>query len=194
MRRNRSLGRFLMLLMVSAFLVNTGSLPAEAKAEPGAVAEGKTLPKFKLDTPADPEMKQYLGLDGQKKFTLDQLPSRLIVVEVFSALCPTCLENAPRVNKLYNIISGDAELKSRIVMLGIGVDNEDKLVRAYQKKFNVKFPLFSDPDGEIDSLLTGVSTPTLIIADNSGKVLFVHGGLIDDMDYILAVIHSIQDK
>ena len=40
--------------------------------------------------------------------------------------------------------------------------------------------------------MTGVFTPTLILADNTGKVLFVHGGLIDDMDHILEVIRTIH--
>lgn len=190
MRRNKFMSVFIVVAAVSAFLVNAVYLPATAKAESGAVAEGKTLPEFKLATPAAPEIKQYLGLDGEKDFTLDQLHSRLIIVELFSALCPACHQNAPKVNQLYNIISGDAELKSRIVMIGIALGNEEKLVNAFQKQFNVKFPLFPDPDGKIDNTLTGVSTPTLIIMNNTGKVLFVHGGLIDDMDDILTVIRS----
>ncbi len=194
MRQSRFIRVLIVVSAVFAFLGSMVCLPAKAETKPGAVAEGNILPKFKLDTPTDPEIKQYLGVDGERDFTLDQLPSRLIVVEAFSVMCPACHQNAPKVNQLYNIISGDAELKSDIVMIGIALDNEEKLVSAFQKKFKVKFPLFPDPDGKIDNALTGVSTPTLMIMDNTCKVLFVHGGIIDDMDYILTVIRSLKES
>jgi peroxiredoxin len=178
-----------------AFLFSAGflnALPVNGETKPAAVSEGKTLPAFKLSMPANPEIKQYLGVDGGSDFTLNQIRSKLILIEIFSAVCPGCLENAPRVNNLYNIISDDSDLKSTIVMLGIAVGNDEKLVDVYQKKYNVKFPLFPDPNGDIDKLLTDVATPTLILADNTGKILFVHGGLIEDMDHILTVIRTIR--
>lgn len=194
MRQNSVMRVLVVVTAVFGFLGSMVCLPATAGTETGVVAEGKILPKFKLDIPTDPEMKQYLGADGEKGFTLDQLHSRLIVVEAFSVMCPACHQNAPSLNKLYNIISGDPELKSDIVMIGIALDNDAKLVSAFEKKFKVKFPLFPDPDGEIDKTLTGVSTPTLMILDNTGKVLFVHVGIIDDMDSILTVIRSLQES
>jgi len=193
-RRNRFACMLFMVSIISAVLINILPVPANGTTEPGAVAEGKVLPEFSLDIPVDPEMKQYLGVDGDAGFTLNQVQSKLILLEVFSAMCPACLKNAPRVNKLYKIISRDSDLKSSIVMMGIAVGNKEKLVKAYRKKYKVKFPVFSDPNGDIDNLLTGISTPTLLIADKSGKVLFVHGGPIDDMDYILAVIRSFNGE
>lgn len=181
----------LILLVFLAVLV-AGVLPVYGKTNAMPISEGETLPGFKMEMSLSSEMMRYLGVEDGPDFTLKQIRSKLIVIEVLSALCQECHKNAPRVNKLYNIISNDSDLQADVKMLGIAVGNDTKLVDVYKKTYKVKFPIVADPKDEINKQLGNVATPSIIVADNSGTVLFIHEGVIDDMDMILDVIRTFQ--
>lgn len=171
-----------------------GILPVCAATAGPLISEGTTLPSFKMDKTLSPEMQQYLGLDAGLDFTLKQIRSKLVVIEVLSALCQECHKNAPRVNKLYNIISSDSELNTNVKMLGIAVGNDSRLVDVYVKTYKVKFPIVADPKEDINKLLGNMATPSIIVADSNGVVLYMHEGLIDDMDMILDVIRTFHSQ
>ena len=154
------------------------------------ISEGAPLPSFKMNMTLSPDMMQYLGLEAGPDFTLNQIHSKLVVIEILSALCQECHKNAPRVNKLYNIILNDSELNSNVKMLGIAVGNETKLVDAYKDTYKVEFPIVADPKEDINKRLGNPATPSIIVTDSKGKVLFLHEGLIDDMDLILDVLRT----
>jgi len=180
----------MIILIIAAVVV----LPAYGSSGGTSVAEGQSLPDFKMKMALSPEMMQYLGVESGTEFTLSQIHSKLIVIEVLSALCQECHKNAPRVNKLYNIISNDSDLSSSVKMMGIAVGNDSKLVDAYKDTYKVKFPIIADPKDDINNLLGDMATPTIIVADNKGLVLFIHEGLIDDMDAILDVLRTYQSQ
>lgn len=181
---------FLTMLSVGA----AGILPVCAATAGPLISEGTTLPSFKMDKTLSPEMQQYLGLDAGLDFTLKQIRSKLVVIEVLSALCQECHKNAPRVNKLYNIISSDSELNTNVKMLGIAVGNDTRLVDVYVKTYKVKFPIVADPEEDINKLLGNMATPSIIVADSNGMVLYMHEGLIDDMDMILDVLRTFDSQ
>jgi alkyl hydroperoxide reductase subunit AhpC len=70
----------------------------------------------------------------------------------------------------------------------VGIDT--KLVDVDKKTFKVKFPIVADPKEDISKQLGNVATPSIIIADSKGMVLFIHEGVIDDMDLILDVVRT----
>jgi len=182
-----------LLFVTIIIIISLNAFPALAK-QGTPVSEGSTLPPLTLTMPASPEMKQYLGLSQGTDFSLSQLNTRLLLIEVLSALCQDCHKNAPTVNKLFNIIANDPELNADLKMLGIATGNNDKLVEVYAKKYNVKFPIIADPDEKVQELLAGVGTPSIILSDNKGKVLFMHAGIIDDMDMILEIIRTFHSQ
>jgi len=149
-----------------------------------------------MEVPLSADMQSYLGVKGSEfsSFTLNQINSKLVLVEFFSALCPDCHKNAPKVNRLYNIIENDTDLNSTIKMLGIAVGNDSKLVDVYKNKYNVKFPIITDPKSDIDNLLGNVGTPSIVLVDAQGKILFIHEGVIDDMDLLLEILHTFQSQ
>ena len=191
--RNKNFVIVLISLMFLMVLV-AGALPVYGKTGATSIAEGATLPGFKMEMTLNPEMLQYLGLEAGPDFTLSQIRSKLVVIEVFSALCQECHKNAPRVNKLYSIISNDSDLQADVKMLGIAVGNDTRLVDVYKKTYKVKFPIVADPKDDINKQLGNVATPSIIVADNTGTVLFIHEGVIDDMDMILDVIRTFHSQ
>ncbi len=180
------------LIFLTVFIV--GVLPVYGTTGATSISEGEILPSFKMDMMLNPEMLQYLGVESGPDFTLKQIRSRLVVIEFLSALCQECHKNAPRLNKLYNIISNDLDLKADVKMLGIAVGNDTRLVDVYQNTYKVKFPIFADPKDNINKLLGNVATPSIIVADSTGMVLFIHEGVLDDMDLILDVIRTFHSQ
>jgi hypothetical protein len=182
----------LSLALLTVFIA--GVLPVYGQTAATPISEGATLPSFKMNMPLNVEMLQYLGIDAGSDFTLKQIRSKLIVIEVLSALCEECHKNAPRVNKLYNIISNDSDLQTDVKILGIAAGNDIKLVDVYKKTYKVKFPIVADPEDDINKRLGNLATPSIIVADSKGMVLYLHEGVIDDMDLILDVIQTFHSQ
>jgi len=109
------------------------------------LAPGGTLPEFEIKMPTLPEIHASLGIKGGRAFSLSQIQAKLIVLEFFSVFCHKCHQNAPIANQLYNSIEEDKELSRNIKMIGIGLASKSKEIAVYKQKFNVEFPLFSDP-------------------------------------------------
>ena len=55
---------------------------AVAKIKPPA--EGGTLPEIVLSAPENPELQQYLGVAGKKTFTIPEIKSEVVIIEIFS--------------------------------------------------------------------------------------------------------------
>jgi len=152
------------------------------------------LPDFQLPVPDNPAYRQYLGVDGDGLFRIPQIKARAVIIEIFSMYCPFCQREAPRVNKLYEKIESDTDLKSRIKMIGIGAGNSPFEVDIFQKKYQVPFPLFPDKDFLIHKCLGETRTPYFIVVaigpGSSQKVIYSRLGGIFDFDDFLRTIRS----
>lgn len=56
--------------------------PALAAEQPPAV--GSTLPPITLAVPDDPQIKNYLGLSGGKQFTIPQIKTEAVIIQIFN--------------------------------------------------------------------------------------------------------------
>ena len=128
------------------------------------VADGgePNLATFKLQAPSDPEQRQYLGIETDGEFTLNDIRAQILIIEVFNFYCPHCQREAPMVNRLYRRITSDPELRERIKLIGIGVNNTRFEVEQFGKVFAIPFPLFPDRSRDIAHLLDVRQTPTFI--------------------------------
>jgi thiol-disulfide isomerase/thioredoxin len=143
---------------------------------------GNSIPKFEMNAPENPEQCKYLGIEGKKKFTLQNISSKLIIVEFFNVFCPKCHAQAPKINQIYAFIEGDKELKQNIKMFAIGLLSKPDQLDAYKKKFDILFPLIPDENGQLVQTLNISAIPQILILDQKGKVLGNHTGLMDDVD------------
>ena len=55
---------------------------AVAKVKPPA--EGGVLPAIVLSVPENSELQQYLGVAGKKTFTIPEIKSEVVLIEIFS--------------------------------------------------------------------------------------------------------------
>jgi hypothetical protein len=98
------------------------------------------------------------------------------------------------VNRLYNVIQGDAVLAKDIKVIGIAMGNDKKQVDAFKTQFKTAFPIFADKEGVIYVAAGKPNTPTMVATTPGGKVLWSHGGLIKDFDGLLKELREIQKK
>ncbi|WAC08655.1 MAG: TlpA disulfide reductase family protein [Thermodesulfobacteriota bacterium] len=97
---------------------------------------------------------------------ITQIKSPLIIIEVFNTYCPHCQNEASLVNQLYQAIQARPDLKEKIKIIGIGLNNGTYEVDLFRARHKVPFPLFPDQDGTIGKKLGVTATPTFIGAKN----------------------------
>jgi peroxiredoxin len=175
-------GLFVYLLLSNYFV-------AAATKPPGV---GGVLPEINLSVPKESAYQEYLGLVSKGQFTIPQIKADVVLVEFFSMYCPYCQNEAPTVNKLYNKIEKNSNLKNRIKLIGIGVGNSAYEVSIFRKKYEINFPLFPDADFSIHKILGEVRTPYFIgvriMKDGSHSIIYSKLGGIGDVDKFLSLI------
>jgi thiol-disulfide isomerase/thioredoxin len=171
---------FLMIGLIGSLAYSSEQLPP-----------GSTLPEFKIKGLDSPKTKSYLGIN-EEPFSLNQIKTRLLLVEFFDVFCPVCQKNAPIINRLYNVIKEDKNLSKDLKLIGIALESQPKDLEVYRKNFKVELPLVPDPNKEIFDRVKGKIkfVPLLVLVDNKGKVLMEHTGAISNFDGLLAEIRK----
>ena len=126
--------------------------------------EVELLPDITLAGPENKAYTAYLGLKGEPgtPFKLSDIDADILMIELFSMYCPFCQKAAPAVNELYEKMEGMKRPDLKLVIIGIGANNTDLEVATFRDGFDIKFPLFSDPDMSIYKTLEGKGTPGFI--------------------------------
>lgn len=126
--------------------------------------EVEPLPDIILPTPENPDHIKYLGLKSKAgdPFKISDIKADIVMIELFSMYCPYCQNAAPIVNELHELMELKNTPEQKLVIIGIGANNTVLEVDTFRKGFDIKFPLFSDPDLSIYETLAGEGTPTFI--------------------------------
>ncbi|MGA2939297.1 MAG: TlpA disulfide reductase family protein [Syntrophobacteraceae bacterium] len=146
---------------------------------------GSQLPRSTFPAPDSQETLSYLGLTAMEPYTISQIGAKLVLIEVLKVWCPVCRENAPVMNRLYQVVQNDADLARDVKIIGICTENNKKQADAFRKNFKVAFPLIPDEHYGIGLTVKVSHTPTMVLVTSSGKVLWSHIGEISDFDGLL---------
>jgi thiol-disulfide isomerase/thioredoxin len=137
-------------------------------------------PAVSLQLPSDPVLRHYLGVKEGETFTVDDMASDVVVVEIFNMYCPFCQREASHVNELFALVDRRDDLNRKLKIIGIGVGNSNFEVDFYRRSYSVQFPLFADKDFEIYEKVGKVRTPCFFILKRDARgrfrVAFVHSG------------------
>lgn len=117
---------------------------------------------FSLTAPKEASHRSYLGLETQDPFLLNQIQTKILIIEIFSMYCPICQREAADVNKVFELIQKDPKLKNKIRLIGIGAGNSAYEVNFFKETYQVEFPLFSDTKFIIHKKIGEVGTPYFI--------------------------------
>ena len=155
------------------------------------LSPGMKLPAFRLASPASADALHYLGLTKAEPFSLSQVSSKLILVEILSVFCQYCQKQTPAMNRIYQYIQEDQKLAKDIKMIGIVAVGDQKTVEAFKTAYRVKFPLIPDPKMEIFGKLQNPSIPLLLLVNRQGDILLTHSGYLNDADDFFAKMKKI---
>lgn len=182
--------KFLVFLFLLAFLSSFPDARAFAQKTP---SEGEIFPELTLPLPNKVDEREYLMVE-EGPFRLSQIKADVLIVEVFSMYCPYCQREASNTNVLFQAVSSNPQLKSRIKLIGIGAGNSAYEVNAFRTLFKVGFPLLPDPDLIIHKKLGEVRTPYFFVLWNkpngSRQVIYSRVGSFGDPKAFLDMIKN----
>ncbi|MBI4764817.1 MAG: redoxin domain-containing protein [Deltaproteobacteria bacterium] len=104
----------------------------------------------------------YLGLEGSGTFKLNQIKTRILIIEILNSYCPHCQHEAPRVNNLFRNLHERADLKDHIKIIGIGIGDSSDELNLFKEEYQVIFPLIPDQNSAIGNTFGVKGTPTFI--------------------------------
>ncbi len=155
--------------------------PPAARAD---LEVGQRFPNLTFSGALSAADRAYLGLIRPGPFTLKDIQARYVLIEIFSDSCPHCILAAPEVNRLYRLIEKNPRLRGKdgrpavLKMMGVGFYGKAAAMEVWRIKYDVPFPLIPDPQAEVGKALDIPGTPTYVVLDRQGRVVFVHAGEI----------------
>lgn len=179
----------------SRFLVNLAAfcvliVPGGARA--GSIPQvGSVLPEFAVWAPETERERNYLGVNGDEKFTLDQVNSAYVLVEIAGVYCPHCHEQAPHFNTLYSRIKKNAQMARKIRMLTIAAGADASEAKFMKDRFNIPFPVVMDPDYKVFETVGEPGTPFTLVVSRDRKVVYTHLGIIANVDAFMEDLSQI---
>ncbi|REJ82436.1 MAG: hypothetical protein DWQ44_12435 [Bacteroidetes bacterium] len=117
-------------------------------------------------------------IDGNN-FNFSELASNKASIIVFLLPdCPACENYSKNFNEFHEKYS-----EAGIKLYGVfpGPYGKPEEMRAYQRRYKIRFPLLRDPDKMIVSLLGAVISPEVFLLDNKARILYQ--GRVDDWMY-----------
>jgi thiol-disulfide isomerase/thioredoxin len=177
-------GRFCPILSALVLALVSLSILCTASFAEGPPV-GSQFPAITLPAPEKPEDQQYLKLPGKAPFTVSQIQTPIVIVQIFSMYCPHCQKDAPRTNELFKKLVNHPKLKDAVRLIGIGIGNSAYEVEFFKNTYHIPFPLFPDGDFTIHKHIGEVRTPYFIVVQNSPKgseIIYSRSGAIPDLD------------
>ncbi len=143
---------------------------------------GQRFENLTFSTPLTAADRDYLGLERPGEFTLKDIQAQYILLEIFSDSCPHCIVAAPAVNRLFRLIDSNPRLKGSggkpavLKMMGVGFYGRRAALEVWRIKHDVVFPLIPDPKAQVGQALDIPGTPTYVVLDREGRVVFMQAG------------------
>ena len=109
-----------------------------------------------------------LDINGNKVRIFELAEDKPLLLYFWASWCKPCRLITPQVSTLAE------EYKDRITVLGINVGGVDSLkdVKKYNKRYKVTYPLLIDSDNKTVETYSVHAIPTVIVLDETGKILF----------------------
>jgi thiol-disulfide isomerase/thioredoxin len=119
-------------------------------------------------------------IDGARR-TPDALRGKVVVLAWFASYCPFCMQEAPKLQKLY------AANARHLLVVGVNVDPADPArsarVRQWTAKYGWTFPVTLDAGAVERALGKPRGIPALVVVDAAGVVRQVETGEMLDEDF-----------
>jgi cytochrome c biogenesis protein CcmG/thiol:disulfide interchange protein DsbE len=114
-------------------------------------------------------------LDG-RPFRLPDDQGRVLLVNIWATWCGPCRYEIPELKLLQQ-----RHANQKFDVIGVSVDTEDAAaqVREFVREQQINYPIVLDPEGTITTLMNTTVLPTTALIDRSGKVVWIHVGVVE---------------
>jgi hypothetical protein len=149
------------------------SSPSIPKAPPQL---GDRLPKISFPNSLSAEENKYLEMGQQKSFSLDNIKTKLILLDIIGINCNFCIQSIPTMNEIYKAVEEDPGLREHVKMVAVAAGGTPTEVDYFKKTYGLLFPLFADPEYEAHESMGEPRVPFLIFArkDRQGRWIVVN--------------------
>lgn len=142
--------------------------------------------------PAGRSAAKVVELQGKtidrEPFDLADYRGKVVLLNVWASWCAPCKQELPELQSLHERWSSQG-----FSVIGISIDKPGALgqVHALVDRFDLKYPIMFDPDGQSVVELDVLGYPTSFILDKHGAVRWKRTGLIREQDAeVLAEIQA----
>ncbi len=154
-------------------------ISSQAKPARAELRVGQTFGSLTFSGAISEADRRYLGLARPGAFTLNDVHARYLLLQIFSDACPHCTAQVPVVNRLFQELSANPKLNDgTLKMVGVGYYGTPATMERWRGKYGAPFPLIPDLKGEIFRTLDVPGTPTYLVLDSRGAVVYLFVGEI----------------
>ena len=104
--------------------------------------------------------------DSGHTITAKDFGGKLLLLNFWATWCATCIEEIPGLNQM----SRQLEPKG-LVVLGVSVDKDENLYRAFLKRSPLAYQTARDPEEKINTSYGTIQYPESYLIDRNGKVI-----------------------
>jgi len=102
---------------------------------------------------------------------LNAYKGKVVYIDFWASWCGPCRQSFPWMKNLH-----ETKAKDGLVIIGVNVDQDQKLANAFIDEFMPDFKIIFDPAGALASEFKVAGMPSAYIIDRSGKPRFKHIG------------------
>jgi cytochrome c biogenesis protein CcmG/thiol:disulfide interchange protein DsbE len=150
----------LRMIPAALLLAACGDAPGGGRAG-GPVRVGAEAPAYAAET-----------LDGER-MAISQLRGRPVLLNVWATWCHPCRQEIPALEQLHRTYAPRG-----LHVVGVSIDQGDQQqgIREFLQEYGASYPIWLDPDGEIQTAYSTMGVPNTFLIGPDGTVLWKHVG------------------
>lgn len=158
---------------VGACSNNPNSIAAQALAgdSKGYVAGDGTVEQLAPAKRGQPVVLAGSTVDGKTWSMAADAPGKVVVVNVWGSWCPPCVEEQPRLQKVWATVSA---AKQPVAFIGIDTKESPSTGLAFLRANGVTYPSLSNDASQGQPMLAlqgkATATPTTLVLDRQGRI------------------------
>jgi len=147
------------------------------------------FPNITFNNSLSTEEQAYLGIQKKSTFSLNDINSPFILVDLTNTYCVSCKKNIKIFNEVYKKTYRDKDLRKKIKVLSIAIGNNEREVDYFKNEHKILYPIIIDPEFTSHKALGEPRVPyTMFIRrDAEGKeIIFkIHKGIFESADKLV---------